>query len=119
MSHGAIMGYMLVQAILPTILLDEFKSHMEQWITDKNRVLVIQGPEGEEIEHLGEKTVRQLVERKSIEDVAGLYGLTKQDLSGLDGFAVCKELKSTPAYSDIKVMVVSGFLVHALAGRRT
>ena len=40
-----------------------------------------------EIEHLGEKTVRQLVERKSVGDVADLYRLTKQDLSGLDGFA--------------------------------
>ncbi len=40
-----------------------------------------------EIEHLGEKTVRQLVERKIVNDVADLYHLKKQDLSGLDGFA--------------------------------
>ncbi|HEX9724932.1 MAG TPA: NAD-dependent DNA ligase LigA [Vicinamibacteria bacterium] len=40
-----------------------------------------------EIEHLGEKTVRQLVERKIVNDVADLYRLGKQDLSGLEGFA--------------------------------
>jgi len=40
-----------------------------------------------EIEHLGEKTVKQLVERKIVGDVADLYHLGKQDLSGLDGFA--------------------------------
>ncbi|MGH9461330.1 MAG: NAD-dependent DNA ligase LigA [Vicinamibacteria bacterium] len=40
-----------------------------------------------EIEHLGEKTVRQLVERKIVNDVAGLYRLKEQDLSSLEGFA--------------------------------
>ena len=40
-----------------------------------------------EIEHLGEKTVRQLVERKIVNDVADLFHLKKEDLSGLDGFA--------------------------------
>jgi DNA ligase (NAD+) len=40
-----------------------------------------------EIEHLGEKTVRQLVERKIVGDVADLYHLGKEDLLGLEGFA--------------------------------
>jgi DNA ligase (NAD+) len=40
-----------------------------------------------EIEHLGEKTVRQLVERNIVHDVADLYRLKKQDLTGLEGFA--------------------------------
>ncbi len=51
---SAEMGYTLVQALLPTITLEDFKSNMEQWITNKNQVLVIQGPEGENIEHLNE-----------------------------------------------------------------
>lgn len=40
-----------------------------------------------EIEHLGGKTVQQLVEREIVKDVADLYHLKKQDLVGLEGFA--------------------------------
>ena len=40
-----------------------------------------------EIEHLGEKTVRQLVDRGIVKDVADLYHLKKRDLLGLQGFA--------------------------------
>lgn len=47
-------GYMLVQALLPTITLEDFNMRLDQWITDKNRVLVIQGPEGEAHQHLNE-----------------------------------------------------------------
>ena len=45
-------GYMLVQALLPTITLEEFTSYLNGWITEQNQVLVIQGPEGEGYEHL-------------------------------------------------------------------
>ncbi len=47
-------GYMLVQALLPSITLEDFTSHLNAWITDQNQVLVIQGPEGEEYTHLNE-----------------------------------------------------------------
>ena len=40
-----------------------------------------------EIEHLGEKTVWQLVDRGIVKDVADLYHLKKRDLLGLQGFA--------------------------------
>ncbi len=40
-----------------------------------------------EIEHLGEKTVAQLVERGLVHNVADLYQLTKEGLLELDGFA--------------------------------
>jgi DNA ligase (NAD+) len=39
-----------------------------------------------EIEHLGEKTVAQLVERGLVEDTSDLYHLSPQDLLGLEGF---------------------------------
>ncbi|MFZ5907037.1 MAG: NAD-dependent DNA ligase LigA [Nitrospirota bacterium] len=39
------------------------------------------------IEHLGEKTARQLVERDMIKDIAGIYDLSVKDLKQLDGFA--------------------------------
>ena len=40
-----------------------------------------------EIEHLGGKTVVQLVERGLVENLADLYRLKKEDLLGLEGFA--------------------------------
>jgi zinc protease len=48
-------GYQAVQAILPTISLADFDQRLEKWISDKNQVLVIQGPEGEGVEHLSEE----------------------------------------------------------------
>jgi DNA ligase (NAD+) len=39
------------------------------------------------IEGLGEKIVRQLVEKDMVEEIADLYHLSKEDLKGLEGFA--------------------------------
>jgi DNA ligase (NAD+) len=39
-----------------------------------------------EIEHLGEKTVAQLVERGLVEDTSDLYRLSREGLLGLEGF---------------------------------
>jgi zinc protease len=47
-------GYMYVQGILPSITLDDFNQRLEAWVTEENQVLVIQGPEGEGVEHLSE-----------------------------------------------------------------
>jgi len=40
-----------------------------------------------DIDGLGSKTVRQLLERKLVKDIADLYALTPIDLAGLEGFA--------------------------------
>lgn len=40
-----------------------------------------------DIEHLGEKTARQLVEEGLVKDLADLYALGAQDIERLDGFA--------------------------------
>jgi len=56
-------GYQAVQAILPTISLGDFSQHLEQWITDKNQVLVVQGPEGEGVEHLSEAASLAIMEQ--------------------------------------------------------
>ena len=45
-------GYMLVQALLPSITLEDFTNYLNAWITEENQVLVIQGPEGEGYQHL-------------------------------------------------------------------
>ena len=46
--------YGLVQALLPTITVEDFNIRMKEWLSGKNQSLVIQGPEGEEHEHLTE-----------------------------------------------------------------
>jgi zinc protease len=56
-------AYQAVQAILPTITLDDFKQLLSEWITDHNRVLVITGPEGEGIEHLSEEASLAILEQ--------------------------------------------------------
>jgi len=59
-------GYQAVQAILPTISLGDFNQRLTQWITDKNQVLVVQGPttaDGDEIEHLSEAASKAIMEQ--------------------------------------------------------
>lgn len=62
-------GYMLVRALLPTITLEDFDSRLDQWIMDKNRVLVIQGPEGKDVEHLSETASREIFNQVSNAEV--------------------------------------------------
>lgn len=47
-------GYMLVQALLPTITIEDFNERMSTWLSGPNRSLVITGPEGDEHQHLDE-----------------------------------------------------------------
>lgn len=56
-------AYQAVQAILPTITLEDFKQSLSTWITDQNQVLVIQGPEGEGFEHLSEAASLAILEQ--------------------------------------------------------
>ncbi|MCK4880068.1 MAG: insulinase family protein, partial [Bacteroidales bacterium] len=59
-------GYQAVQAILPTITLADFSQRLSRWITDKNQVLVVQGPEGAEgegLEHLSEAASLAILEQ--------------------------------------------------------
>lgn len=56
-------GYMLVQALLPSIGLEDLKDHLQGWITPENQVLVIQGPEGEEYEHMAEAEALAIIQQ--------------------------------------------------------
>ena len=47
-------GYMLVQALLPSITIEDFNKRMPTWLSGPNQSLVITGPEGEEQKHLTE-----------------------------------------------------------------
>jgi zinc protease len=62
-------GYQAVQAILPTISLADFNQRLTKWISDENQVLVIQGPEGEGVEHLSEAASMAILEQVSKADV--------------------------------------------------
>jgi len=62
-------GYQAVQAILPTITLADFMQRLSQWLTDKNQVLVVQGPEGDGVEHLSEAASMAIMEQVAAADL--------------------------------------------------
>ena len=62
-------GYELVQQLLPTITLEDFDARLDEWIRDRNRVLVIQGPEGEDVQHLSREASFQIMEEVAMADV--------------------------------------------------
>jgi len=61
--------YELVQALLPTITLQDFDDRLRQWIVDKNNALIIQGPEGEGHEHLNEEEAMAIFASVAAADV--------------------------------------------------
>ncbi|MEN8229232.1 MAG: insulinase family protein [Bacteroidota bacterium] len=66
---SAEMGYMLVQAVLPSITLEDYNQRMKSWIAEKNRVLVIQGPEEEGIEHLSEAASMAIFQQVAMSEI--------------------------------------------------
>lgn len=50
------------------------------------RIFFFASKDAMNIDHLGDKIIKQLVEKKMIHNVAGLYRLTKEDLAQLEGF---------------------------------
>lgn len=62
-------SYKLVQTLLPTITLDDFSSHLQAWISDTNQVLLVQGPAGEEFNHLSEAAAITIFEQVAQADV--------------------------------------------------
>ncbi|MEN8156390.1 MAG: insulinase family protein [Bacteroidota bacterium] len=63
-------GYMLVQALLPSITPEDFNARLQAWITDQNQTLVIQGPEGEEHLHLSEAEAFAVFEQVAAAEIA-------------------------------------------------
>jgi len=62
-------GYQVVQAILPTITLADFSQRLSKWISDQNQVLVVQGPEGEGVEHLSEAASLAIMEQVATAEI--------------------------------------------------
>ncbi|MCK5692400.1 MAG: insulinase family protein, partial [Bacteroidales bacterium] len=63
------LAYQAVQAILPTITLADFMQRLPTWIDGKNQVLVVQGPEGEGVEHLSEAASMAILEQVAAADL--------------------------------------------------
>ena len=62
-------AYQAVQAILPTIGLADFTQRLSTWISDQNQVLVVQGPEGEGVEHLSETAALAILEQVATSEI--------------------------------------------------
>jgi zinc protease len=62
-------GYMLVQALLPTITLEDFNTRIQDWISEENQVLLITGPEGEGIEHMSEAAAMAIFEQVAAAEI--------------------------------------------------
>ncbi len=62
-------AYQAVQAILPSITLADFTQRLSTWITDQNQVLVVQGPEGEGVEHLSEAAAMAILEQVATAEI--------------------------------------------------
>jgi len=62
--------YQVFQEILPTITLEDFNQRLEKWITTENQILVIQGPEGDDVEHLSEASAMEIFGQVAMADLA-------------------------------------------------
>ncbi len=61
--------YEKVREIVPSISLEEVSSKGKEWMIDKNRVLYVQGPEGEGIEYLTKEQATAVMESVHNEDI--------------------------------------------------
>lgn len=66
-APGIIKEFELVQELLPTISLEEINTLADKWISYDHMVIIISGPEGENIKHLTEEEAFSIIEntRKS------------------------------------------------------
>ena len=61
--------YEAIKAKLPGITLGEVSEKARDWMTDKNRVIVVQGAEEEDAEHLTEEMAREIISRISSAEI--------------------------------------------------
>ncbi|MBN2773665.1 MAG: insulinase family protein, partial [Prolixibacteraceae bacterium] len=86
----------LGQQALQSIILDEVSEKAKEWITDKNRVIIITGPEGDNVKHLTEKEAFNIlneVENSEIEpykDMEQVSSLIDETLSRAEIIATRK-----------------------------
>jgi len=80
--------YEAIKEILPGITLGEISEKARDWMTDKNRVLIVTGPEEDGTEYLTEEMARKIITRVSseeiepYEDISAGASLINEDLEG-------------------------------------
>jgi zinc protease len=62
--------YEFVKGILPTITLDEVNELAPKWITDKNRVVIVTGPDKEGVDIPDEEAIRKILEANDGKETA-------------------------------------------------
>ncbi len=69
----------LVQRFLPGITLDEVNALTEEWVTDDNRIVVISGPEKENLELPEPDTILALFEQAAKEEISPWVDRTRDE----------------------------------------
>ena len=62
-------SYMLVQSLLPTITLEDFNTHLREWVAGKNQVLLVQGPSGDDFHHMSEASAMTIFDQVAQADI--------------------------------------------------
>ena len=62
-------AYQAVQMILPTITVDDFSQRLGTWVSDQNVVMIVQGPEGEGVEHLSEEKAMAIMTGVAVAEI--------------------------------------------------
>jgi len=76
-----------MKAVFQTISVEDYTEKLTEWFTDKNNVMVIQGPEGEGVQHLNKEQAKGIMEMVSkmeltpYEDVELASSLINEDIS--------------------------------------
>lgn len=71
--------YQKVKETLPDISLEEVSSRAKEWIIDKNRVLFVQGPEGEDIDYLTREKAFEIIRDVENSDVDAYNDITSSE----------------------------------------
>ncbi|MCD4769407.1 MAG: insulinase family protein [Bacteroidales bacterium] len=61
--------YSVIKNLLPEISLEEVSAKAGEWMTKKNRVIIVQGPESEDAGYLTEEEATEIIERVSTADI--------------------------------------------------
>ncbi len=61
--------FQLMKELMPTITTGDFDQAMDKWFMDKNQVLIIQGPEDEEINHLSKDKAFAIMDQVEQADI--------------------------------------------------
>lgn len=102
--------YEFMKQVYPTITIGEVSERFKNLIKDDNRAIIVQGPEGEGINHLTEAEVLAIVNKvkkaeiKPYEDITGGTSLIKEELTG----AKINKTTPLPQFSAVEWTLANG-----------